>query len=265
MEIYRWLRSQLMKDAASEISETPDPADVLRGRIASPPAQPRDTQQTSLVDLLGSPLPAAKDNFYVAQCAPSQRTTTTTQPRFEIPMTVLRPGPLGCGDQDGIIIAFADEGRAAIENDPFLLDAVRHNWMVWIVDARGLGELKSNADAFIFTSSVLLGENFAWRQASDIGRITENASRFLPHQTGIYAKGKLASLLAGYALNIAGHERLTWMIVRDGPLTNADLSALPIHAIPIGAQNVFTPADLFRTMPANNLFFGAPPEDFNWR
>jgi hypothetical protein len=55
------------------------------------------------------------------------------------------------------------------------------------------------------------------------------------------------------------------MIVRDGPLTDADLSTLPVTAIPIGAQNVFTPADLFRTMPANSLFFGAPPENLNWR
>ncbi len=265
MEIYRWLRSQLMKDAASDIKETSDPADVIRGRIASPPAPPHEQQQTTLPELLGAPLPMDPFHFSTSQCALSQRATTTTQQGFEIPLTVLRPGPLGCNDQDGIVVAFADEGRSSIENDPFLLEAVRRNWMVWIVDPRGIGELKSAADAFIFAHSVLLGENFAWRQAADIARIADIASGMRSHRIGIYAKGKLASLLAAYALNIVGHERLTWMIVRDGPLTDADLSALPVTAVPIGARNVFTPADLFRTMPANSLFFGAPPENFNWR
>jgi hypothetical protein len=179
-----------MTEAASDIAETSDPADVIRGRIASPPAQPRDTQQTPLADLLGAPLPTAS-SIRVLQCAATyERITRTTQPSFEIPMSLLRPGPLGCGHHDGTLVAFADEGRISLENDPFLLEAVQRNWMVWIVDPRGIGELKSTADAFIFTSSVLLGENFAWRQAADIARITEMASDGLPHQTGIYAKGQ---------------------------------------------------------------------------
>lgn len=265
MEIIRWLQSQLINYTAADVADTSHPANVIRGRIAPPPAQPPTPVTPPIADLLGAPLPMDPLNL-VLQCAtPSQRTTTTTQLGFEIPMTVLRPGPLGCGQQDGIIVAFADAGRASLENDPFLLEAVRRNWMVWIVDPRGIGELKSPADAFLFTSSVLLGENFARRQAADLARIVENASRMLPNRTGIYAQGKLASLLAGYALNIAGHERLTWMIVRDGPLSNDDFSALPIHAIPIASQGVFTPADLFRSMPANSLFFGAPPQDLNWR
>jgi hypothetical protein len=271
MEIYRWLRTQLMNDPSFDIRESDSPANMTKGRLPAPPSvqardvpQPQKVTQALLDRLLGTQIPMAKKSLLL-QCEVSQRITVTTQPGIDIPMTVLRPGPQGCGYQNGTLVAFSDTGREALKDDPFLAEAVRRNWIVLLVDPRGFGEMKSTADAFVFAASTLIGENFAWRQAADIARIAEIFTDLLPHRVGIYANGKLASLVAGYAVNIAGTERLEWLAVRDGPLAADDLSRLPLYAVPLATQDVFAHRDLFTAMPSNALFFGEPPGDLNRR
>lgn len=272
MAIYRWLQAHLMNDSFVEVSETGDPANVVKGRLPAPPSpQPRETPQPeqitqALLDgLLGAQLPAPKWSI-VMQVAPSQRVAVFTQPGIEIPMTVLRPGDEGGGNQNGIVVVFSDAGRESLKDDPFLIEAVRRNWMIWLVDPRGFGEMKSTADAFVFAASTLLGENFAWRQAADIARIiTEYALPMLPHRVGLYATGKLSSLVAGYAVTIAGSKSPEWIIVREGPVAVEDYAQLPLYAVPFATQNVFAPQDLFRAISGNAVFFGEPPADFVWR
>lgn len=270
MEVYRWLGMQLT-NRSFDVQESDGPVNVTRGRLPASPVMPgsdvprsQPVTQALLDRLLGAQIPMAKKSF-VVQVAASQVTTVTTQPGIGIPMTVLRPGPLGAGYQTGIIVAFSDAGRDALKDDPFLVEAVRKNWMVLLADPRGLGELKPTSDAFVFAASTLLGENFVWRQAADIARIAEIAMDPLPHRVSIYANGKLASLIAGYAANIAGGERLEWLAVRDGPLTADDLFRLPLYAVPLATQDVFDLQDLFGAMPSNALFIGEPPVDLNRR
>ena len=153
--------------------------------------------------LLGEPVQKGKFGIGL-QPNPVHRIFFLPQPGIYIPALVLRPGPTGVAPANGVLVAVDDRGKEELVSDPIIREAVaRRHWMVWAIDPRGIGELESPKMGWIFGTSVLLGENFVWRQAWDIQRILERAVDFPSHRVGLYTRGPNASLAGAYALAMA--------------------------------------------------------------
>ena len=127
-----------------------------------------------------------------------------TQPRIVIPWLALRTGPMGIGPHNGIMVAIDDRGKEETVSDPIVREAVeKRGWGVWAIDPRGIGEMQSPKPDWFYRTSLLLGEDYLWRQAFDIAFFLKRADRFPPHIVGLYARGPNASLAAAYALATA--------------------------------------------------------------
>lgn len=151
------------------------------------------------------------------QIARVQRVVFTTQPGMDVPAVVLRPGPEGGAQQAGILVAVDDRGKEALASDPLVVEALKRNWMVWTIDPRGIGELAIQKPGWVFAVSLLLGENFVWRQGWDIRRIVEfAATATATHRVGLYARGHNAALAATYAVATAQGSAPEWAALRNG-------------------------------------------------
>jgi hypothetical protein len=178
------------------------------------------------------------------QVAPKQSVTLVTQPGFGVPVTVLRPGPKGADPERGDLIAFGDEGKDALIEDEIVQEAVRRGWMVWAVDPRGFGELRA-AEGLIFGVSLLLGENFVWRQASDIRRIAETLQvASFNHRVRIYASGKNASPAAAYVGATADTDVIELILLRDPLSSFSAAEDLPPRVLAFDAFDTFDIPDL---------------------
>jgi hypothetical protein len=151
------------------------------------------------------------------QIAKVQRVVFTTQPGMDVPVVVLRPGPEGGAQQTGILVAVDDRGKEALASDPVVVEALKRVWMVWAIDPRGIGELETQKPGWVFAVSLLLGENFVWRQGWDIRRIVEFAAdSTATHRVGLYARGHNAALAATYAVAAAQGPAPEWAALRNG-------------------------------------------------
>jgi hypothetical protein len=169
-----------------------------------------------LRSLLGEPLPNAPNVWSLKSTPQPQEVALTTQPGMVVSSTVLRPGPAGGDPANGQLVALFDAGRQSMSNDEIVQAALRHGWFVWAVDVRGVGSLKVEREGFVFGASALLGENFAWRQSSDVSRtleILEHASH--THRTALYARGRNATVIAAYVAATAEPDRPEWIVLRD--------------------------------------------------
>ena len=128
-----------------------------------------------------------------------------TQPRILVPWLALRPGPTGASPANGVLVAVDDRGKEELVSDPIVREAVeRRHWQVWAVDPRGIGELQSPKAAWVYRTSLLLGEDYLWRQGFDIRRFLERASGHSSHHiVALYTRGPNASLAGAYALAMA--------------------------------------------------------------
>jgi dienelactone hydrolase len=127
-----------------------------------------------------------------------------TQPRIVIPWLSLRPGPTGVAPENGIMVAIDDRGKEELVSDPIVREAVeKRGWSVWALDPRGIGEMASSSPDWFYRTSLLLGEDYLWRQGFDIAFFLKRADGFPPHFVGLYARGPNASLAAAYALATA--------------------------------------------------------------
>jgi hypothetical protein len=183
------------------------------------------------------------------------------QKGIEIPATVLRPGLSGCDASRGTLIAVADNGRSELVNDEIVQEANRRGWIVWMIDPRGIGELAIRQEAFVSVVSLLLGEHFPWRQATDILRILRHiggpGSRY---PTAIYARGKAVGLAVSYVAATAERRELEWTVVRDGPTSFRNIAGLPQWVYPFGALRFFDISDLWRTSKSNVHLIGSSEE-----
>ncbi len=153
-----------------------------------------------------------------------------------------------------------DEGRDDLSPDPILQEAFRRGWALWVVDPRGIGELKVANEGFVFATSLLLGENFVWRQAADISRILGD----LPKDNrpkGLYARGKTAGLIAAYVAAIAQGDLPTWIALRDAIFSFSNANGLPRHFLAFDAYSVFDIRDLL-TVAKPKIFVITDPEEF---
>jgi len=166
--------------------------------------------------LMGAPPEAAQLTIGL-RVARTQRVVLRTQPGIDVPALVLRPGPEGAQPEAGILVAVDDRGKEALGSDPLVLEALRRGWMVWAIDPRGIGELALEKPGWVFAVSLMLGENFVWRQAWDIYRIAEFAATATPsHRSALYASGHNAVLATTYVLAMQEGSQPEWAVLRGG-------------------------------------------------
>ena len=120
----------------------------------------------------------------------------------------------------GLLMAVDDRGKAELASDPLVLRALDRGWAVCAVDVRGMGELSTDSRGWIFATGLLAGDNFVWRQASDLLAVTRalrQAPAFAGKPVALYARGDNASLAAAYAI---GEERnFSGYVLRNGFLS----------------------------------------------
>jgi hypothetical protein len=170
------------------------------------------------------PLPRPTQGLGLNAAPVGCRTVLQTQRAVEIPMLVRRPGPDGWGVHNGILVAVDDRGKEVMLDDPIIREAVdRRGWMVYIIEPRGFGELATPQAAWEFETSLLLGEDYLWRQGEDV----RHAVQFAKGYTGrrivtLYARGRNASLAASYALAVADPQP-EFAVLRDGLLSFGEI------------------------------------------
>ena len=173
----------------------------------------------------------------------------------------MRPGPDGCDAARGTLIAVDDSGRQALPGNPIVREALRRGWIVWMVDPRGVGELRGNQDAFAFGASLLLGENFTWRQSADIARILHTvAGAQSRYPTRLYARGKVMSLASMYVGATTGRNDLEWVVLDHPPTNFREMPGFPLPAIPVGALAHFDIPDLAAAAKPKLLVINHPDE-----
>lgn len=215
---------------------------------------------STLVESLGALLPEARMTMAL-KIAPKQGITLLTQPNLRIPVSVFRPGPEGGNAARGVLVAIHDQGKENLDRDPVIQEARQHGWLVWTIDPRGIGELTTGRDDFVFLVSLLLGENFAWRQASDVTRIIQFVGKTSPGRpSGLYASGKLSSLVALYSATMLGAGFSEWMILRDPPSSLVgDNIGMPDYTVNYGRYR-FGVAELLQA-PIPRIIFANAVED----
>lgn len=109
----------------------------------------------------------------------------------------------------GVIVGVDDRGKEALTRDPFFQAAIEAGWAVAGVDPRGIGELAVERMQWVAAASLLMSENFVWRQAWDLGRAIQALQDALSlHNAGaaasmpciLYGRGDTAALIVTYAL-----------------------------------------------------------------
>ncbi|MBI2686195.1 MAG: hypothetical protein HYX27_07755 [Acidobacteria bacterium] len=170
---------------------------VAPPQIVELPAEPAVADpRLSLQPLAGGVLPAVQMtiglNPHRRQEAPLQ-----THRGIMTPVTVYRPGPDGADPERGRLLAISDDGRASLENDEVVQEAIRRNWMVLAADPRGIGDMRLRDSNRVAISSFQLGEWLAWRQATEVARMIDFAGRPTANlRSAVYARGPNATLIA---------------------------------------------------------------------
>ena len=138
-----------------------------------------------------------------------QRHVLTTQPGIDVPVLVLPSGKASVG----VLVAVDDRGKEALIDDPVVREAWHRGWDIWAIDPRGIGESAVEKSGWVFAVSLLLGENFVWRQGWDIHRVMAHVPG---NRAGLYARGHNAALAAAYALLMSKSNPPAWTVLRGG-------------------------------------------------
>ena len=166
-----------------------------------------------------------------------ERILVPSERGLEVPSVLLRPS----GKAKGLLVAVNDKGKEKVFADSTVQGLVDDGWAVLALDPRGMGEMATSKNNWLFAVSLLEGENLVWRQAWDIYRAIElvNAAPELQlSQVGLYARGQDAGLAAAYLLaDAAGRKssKLKWFILRDTFLTYHDFLDRP-KSMPLSFQ-----------------------------
>jgi hypothetical protein len=198
-------------------------------QVLAPPKITADRRTAILHEVMGQP-PIGVPLTIAHNCGRSQRHTFEPERGIELPYILLRTGPDGCGAASGLIIAVADQGKDSMRSDPLVQEAYRRNWDVWIIDLRGIGELKPDKPAWVSAISMLLGEDFGWRQGWELSRVLA----FWGGPRAIYARGPNASLAALYALSMPMGRNAEWAVVQQAPASfdsPAELQSIPFGVL----------------------------------
>lgn len=133
----------------------------------------------------------------------------TTQTGIDVPALILAAS----GVRAGVLVAVDDRGKEALLEDPVVREAWRRGWDIWAIDPRGIGESHIEKSGWVFAVSLLLGENFVWRQGWDIHRVLELASA---RRAALYARGHNAALAGAFAVIMSKAKPPAWAVLRGG-------------------------------------------------
>ena len=189
-----------------------------------------------------------------------ERLLLPSEPGLQTPSVLLRPA----GKAQGLLVAVDDRGKEAVFADAAVRGLADAGWAVLALDPRGIGEMASSKNNWLFAVSLLEGQNLVWRQAWDIHRAIEvvNAAPELRvNRIGLYARGQNAGLAATYFLAHTGETqdaKLSWFILRDAFLTYHDFLDRP-KSIPLSFQLLASNEDkskqLDREIPGSYIPF----------
>ena len=178
-----------------------------------PPAQ----ASLDLQAILG-PLPKPLSLKPQVAKATVQRLEILSEPWIKVPGFLLRPG----APEKGVLVGVDDRGKESLASEPVVRNALAKGWAVCGVDFRGLGELATTKMEWASAVSLLLGENFIWRQAWDLRRAIDYLAAFEPFSTkpfALYARGHNSVFAATYALaqpESSGLARIRSVVLGDG-------------------------------------------------
>ena len=145
---------------------------------------------------------------------PVHRLNLATEEGIEAPVTILRPGPGFGGGNAGTLLAIDDKDKESLASDPIVEEALRRDYLVVEMDPRGFGELAVSHPAWVSATSLLLGENFVWRQARDIQLLLNGLYFRAGALRAVYARGPYSSLAASYAIWLTHSQDLVWAVLR---------------------------------------------------
>ncbi len=169
---------------------------------------------------------------------PIHRLNLKSEIGIETPVTILRPHPKEAGGNAGTLLTIHDQDKESLAEDPVVLEALTRNYLVVAMDPRGFGELSVQHPAWVFAASLLLGENFAWRQGWDIARMLDFFASRPAHIRAVYARGPKAALAATYALWLLRSQQIDWAVLRGGLSSIRELpqdTAMPEWSFSFGA------------------------------
>jgi dienelactone hydrolase len=198
----------------------------LAKRVSAKPAG-EDDETLWLQSLLGIaqiPVPAAPDllrdesrlsfrPLMDAQSSAPQRVAWRMLDGVVVPAILLRPKVA----VRGALLVVADEGKEALLAHPAVREAYDAGWAVVLADLRGMGELAVTKPGWVYAMSLLLGENFAGRQALDLiaGFRALRAEPWLRGKpVGILARGAYASFAGLYAAHL--EPAIPWLAAERG-------------------------------------------------
>ena len=171
------------------------------------------------------PLPQAAPLHPALTPARVQRVEFLSEPGIVLPAFLLRPA----GPVKGVILAADDSGKEALAADPLLRSALDQGWAVFGLDPRGIGESRTDKMGWISAVSLLLGENFVWRQGYDIARGADYLRAAFPSlPIGVYARGDNAALAGLYAVAQRPASGLRWYALRGGFLSYRQFIERPL-------------------------------------
>ena len=257
--IYSWLNRRFEEGKGQSYDET-DVMPPIAVKVNLPDGLPSTNKSmptvsrhaSSLDSYLGPPLPE-KWSGYLLPAQPKSRVVVTLKP-FTLPSIVLRPGIEGQDVGNGVLLAVADEGKDFLLDDHVINTALRQGRQIWMVDVRGLGEMKANNDAAVLFWSAALGENFVWRQAFDLRIIMEHVQQMnYSKRMSLYGKGPIASLIALYVAGAASGTIPEWIALDSGLTSFGTAQNLLSYAIPASGRRAFDIPDLIAIAMAKGI------------
>ena len=200
----------------TRISSVPGISDMIKRLASEAPSPEAQESLDSLIgtapsgahagwSLRGPPSPVTRDNLMVGG-------------GVLMPVTILRPGGDHGGGGRGALLAIDDEQKESLASDPIVQEAMRRDYLVFEMDPRGFGEIAVQRPAWEFATSLLVGDNFVWRQAWDIRALADELCDTLgsKHSVALYARGPNSSLAATYAIKLLSSSCLDWAVLRGG-------------------------------------------------
>lgn len=176
-----------------------------------------EVKAISIMEKLPAPLPPADLEVVFGKLPPfAQRTFTRPEDRIKtdrvqrlefpsengisVPAFLARPEAT---NSIGLIIAVDDRGKEALGQDQFIRLALKAGWAVCGLDVRGVGELAIERIRWVACASLLMNENFVWRQGWDL----RCALQYLKHEAPgalrpfvVYGRGDNSALAVIFAL-----------------------------------------------------------------
>ncbi|MBL8292628.1 MAG: hypothetical protein JNN08_12370, partial [Bryobacterales bacterium] len=116
-----------------------------------------------------------------------------------IPALLLRPA----GAPKGLLVVALDASKDTVKADAVAQRARERGWSVLAIDARGIGELRTDKRGWTAAVSLLAGDHFVWRQAGDllaVARAVHAAPEYAGKPLAWYARGDNMALASTYAI-----------------------------------------------------------------